>query len=73
MLPMKKRSLIGLLGPVFMLWFASSPASGQPPSATAVGSEVTSDFKCLVNNTLWDAEDVVTSPLYVAAPNSALR
>lgn len=30
------------------------------------------DFKYIINNTVLDAEDVVTSPLYVASPNSAL-
>jgi len=34
---------------------------------------VTSDFKYLVNNVFMDAEDVVTSPLYVTSPDSALR
>ena len=69
---MAKRRSVGLLAPVFLLFLASGPANAQP-SASAVGSEVTSDFKYLVNNTLLDAEDVVTSPLYVASSNSALR
>jgi membrane-associated phospholipid phosphatase len=34
------------------------------------GAEVTSDFKYLVNNSLLDAEDVVTSPLHIASPDS---
>jgi membrane-associated phospholipid phosphatase len=68
-----KGSSVGLLAPVFLLFFASGAANAQVPSASAIGSEVTSDFKYVVNNTLLDAEDVVTSPLYVASPDSALR
>ena len=68
-----KGSSVGLLVPVFLLLFASGPANAQVPSASAVGDEVTSDFKYVVNNALLDAEDVVTSPLYVASPDSALR
>ncbi len=71
--PLTKRSSIGLLAPVFLLLFASGLANAQPPSVSAVGNELTSDFKYLVNNTLLDAEDAFTSPLYVAAPDSALR
>jgi membrane-associated phospholipid phosphatase len=70
---MAKRSSIGLLAPVLLLLLASGPANAQLPSASAVGNEVTSDFKYLVNNTVLDAEDVFTSPLYVASPDSALR
>jgi membrane-associated phospholipid phosphatase len=71
--PLSKRSSIGLLAPAFLLLFVGGPANGQPPTASTVGEEVTSDFEYLVNNTLLDAEDVVTSPLYVASPDSALR
>lgn len=70
---MAKGSLIGLLSPVLLLMFASSPATAQPPTAAAIGIEVTSDLKYLANNTGWDAEDIATSPLYVASPDSALR
>jgi hypothetical protein len=38
-----------------------------------MGSEVVSDFKYVTNNALLDAEDIATSPLYVAAPDSPLR
>jgi membrane-associated phospholipid phosphatase len=62
-----------LLAPIFLLLFASGSANAQPPSASAVGNEVTSDFKYLINNIVLDAEDVVTAPLYVASPDSALR
>lgn len=42
-------------------------------SMSQAGSEVTDDFKYLVNNAQLDLEDIVTSPLYVASPESALR
>jgi membrane-associated phospholipid phosphatase len=38
-----------------------------------LGSEVTSDFKWLGNNVVWDAEDIVTSPLHIADPESPFR
>ena len=40
---------------------------------SSMGGEVVSDFKYLTNNTLLDVEDIATSPLYVASPDSALR
>ncbi len=42
-------------------------------SMSQAGSEISGDFKYLVNNTQLDLEDIVTSPLYVASPDSALR
>lgn len=42
-------------------------------SAAQAGSELTSDFGYVVDNVQLDLEDVVTSPLYVASPNSVLR
>jgi membrane-associated phospholipid phosphatase len=38
-----------------------------------MGGEVVSDFKYLTNNALLDAEDIATSPFYVASPDSPLR
>jgi membrane-associated phospholipid phosphatase len=41
--------------------------------AADVGGELISDFKYVTNNALLDLEDVATSPLYVASPDSPLR
>jgi membrane-associated phospholipid phosphatase len=41
-------------------------------SLAETGSEITSDFKYLANNSLLDAEDVITSPLYIASPQSPI-
>jgi membrane-associated phospholipid phosphatase len=68
-----KRKLVGLLASVFLLLSARAPAHAQSPTVSAVGNEMISDSKYLVNNTLLDAEDIALSPLYVASPNSALR
>jgi PAP2 superfamily len=38
-----------------------------------LGDDVTSDFKYLADNVLMDGEDIVTSPLYVTAPDSPFR
>jgi membrane-associated phospholipid phosphatase len=61
--------------PVILLFLALGTTQAQQPpqSISDVGSEVTDDFKYMVNNTFMDAEDVVTSPLYVASPDSPLR
>jgi len=59
-----------------LLTLAFIMASGMSflPSAQAgMGGEVVSDFKYLTNNALLDVEDIATSPLYVAAPDSPLR
>jgi membrane-associated phospholipid phosphatase len=70
---MAKTSSFCLLAPLLLVVLASGPADAQLSSASKVGNEVTSDFKYLVNNTVLDAEDIVTSPLYIASPDSALR
>lgn len=46
---------------------------GEPPSFSLVGGEIISDFKYGVNSVQLDAEDVFSSPLYLASPNSVLR
>jgi membrane-associated phospholipid phosphatase len=51
---------------------ASNTSFAQTRTAS-MGGEVVSDFKYLTNNTLLDVEDIATSPLYVASPDSALR
>lgn len=38
-----------------------------------LGQEITSDFKYTVDNVQMDAEDIVTSPLYIASDHSVLR
>jgi len=51
----------------------SGTALAQTPHPASLGAEVISDFKYLTNNALLDTEDIITSPLYVASPDSALR
>lgn len=51
----------------------SGTALAQTPHPASLGAEVVSDFKYLTNNALLDTEDIITSPLYVASPDSALR
>jgi hypothetical protein len=51
----------------------SGTAVAQTARSTTLGGEVVSDFKYLTNNALLDTEDILTSPLYVASPDSALR
>ena len=71
--PSKARiSLLSIIGLIALLLMVSAAASAQTVSASGLGGEVTSDFKYIVNNTLLDAEDVATSPLYVALSNSPL-
>lgn len=61
-----------LIAVSFQLIFVTGVANAQP-SPSQLGGELFSDVQYLGNNVLWDAEDVVTSPLYVASPNSPLR
>src|SRR5262249_2556322 len=49
---------------------ASGTSFVQPTQAASIGGELASDFKFLANNALLDAEDIATSPLYVASPAS---
>lgn len=51
----------------------SGTALAQTPHPASLGAEVVSDFKYLTNNALLDTEDIITSPLYVVSPDSALR
>jgi membrane-associated phospholipid phosphatase len=41
--------------------------------AAGMGGELVSDFKYVTNNALLDVEDIATSPLYVASPDSPVR
>ena len=54
----------------FIIGDRSAHAQSKP---SKLGGQLLSDVKYLGNNLLWDAEDTVTAPLYVASPNSALR
>jgi membrane-associated phospholipid phosphatase len=51
----------------------SSASFAQTTRTATTGGELVSDFKYLTNNALLDAEDIATSPLYLAAPDSPLR
>ncbi len=51
-----------------------SPGSANAQqSLSQAGSDVTGDFGYLINNAQLDLEDIVTSPLYIASPNSVFR
>src|SRR5713101_7656452 len=58
-----------------LTFFVASGAATAQQTATTQGpiSEITSDFKYAANNAVMDGEDIVTSPLYIASPDSALR
>ncbi len=55
-----------------IVWTVPVMLQGQS-GFSLLGSELTSDGKYLGNNLVWDAEDVVTSPLYIADQNSPFR
>ncbi len=66
----------GYLGACFAALFLlalTGTAQSQPPSLSTAGSELTGDLAYLTDNIQLDLEDVVTSPLYVASPNSPFR
>jgi membrane-associated phospholipid phosphatase len=75
--------VIGLSGGSRMAWAGSldpmipslnfSPAFPSPPSFPELGNEVGNDFGYLIDNVQLDAEDIVTSPLYIASPNSVFK
>jgi hypothetical protein len=44
-----------------------------PPSISKLGSEIFDDSRWLVDSMQLDVEDVLTSPLYIAAPQSPFR
>jgi hypothetical protein len=62
----------GLLLTVLLMWPGTVLAQA-PPSVSKLGGEVLSDSAWLVDSLQLDIEDIVTSPLYVAAPQSPLR
>lgn len=65
----------------YSVWTVAVPLSvllagqalAQAGHPAAIGPEVVSDFKYLTNNALLDAEDIITSPIYIASKDSALR
>ncbi|MBV8362638.1 MAG: phosphatase PAP2 family protein [Deltaproteobacteria bacterium] len=57
----------------FLVLFVFRTTSAQAALPATLGGEVVSDFKYLTNNALLDTEDILTSPLYIASPDSALR
>lgn len=61
-----------LSSPLLLLLLAL-PAAAQPPALSVAGRELTDDVKYLVDNIQLDVEDVVTAPLHIASPDSALR
>jgi hypothetical protein len=59
---------------VVLLMRPAYAAGGQPyPSFSGLGGELADDSRWFVNSIQLDIEDVATSPLYVAAPESPLR
>jgi membrane-associated phospholipid phosphatase len=58
---------------VTFLLFLVITVAVQPARAFDIGQELISDFKYLTNNALLDTEDIATSPLYIASPDSPLR
>ncbi len=52
---------------------AKTASAQQPTGISGWGSDVTSDFKYLADNVIMDGEDIATSPLYAAAPDSPFR
>jgi hypothetical protein len=50
-----------------------SAAAQSPPSFSRLGNEIAHDSRWFVDSIQLDIEDIATSPLYVAAPQSPLR
>jgi hypothetical protein len=65
-----KRRICSLTLAVLVVSTTSFRATAR---AAGIGSALVSDFKYLTNNALLDVEDIATSPLYAAAPDSPLR
>jgi hypothetical protein len=67
---------IAALGSLLIATFladSSAVAVPSPPSISKLGSEVSGDSRWLVDSLQLDVEDILTAPLYVAAPQSPLR
>jgi len=68
--------LFGLLRRIFiavLLAGSTAAAAQSPPSISRAGAEVFGDSQWLVDSIQLDLEDILTAPLYVAAPQSPLR
>jgi len=70
---MTARYTVWIIAIPLSVLLVSGTALAQTPRPASLGAEVVSDFKYLTNNALLDTEDIITSPLYVASPDSALR
>lgn len=51
----------------------ANPSLVHAARAANMGRELVAGFKYITNNALLDVEDIATSPLYVASPDSPLR
>ena len=51
----------------------SGTSFAQTSRMANIGDELVSDFKYMTNNAVLDAEDIATSPMYAASPDSPLR
>lgn len=72
-LPSIATSGLGFVLVAVILAGSSAMAVPPPPSISKLGSEVFDDSRWLVDSLQLDVEDVLTAPLYVAAPQSPLR
>ncbi len=63
--------IVSIAAAITML--AGAPRAAAQVTLSQAGGEVKDDVKYLVNNTQLDLEDVLTSPLHVADPDSPLR
>ncbi len=64
---------LGLFCTATMLGWPGCAAAQASPSISKIGSDLADDSRWLVDSLQLDLEDVVTSPLYVAAPQSPFR
>src|SRR6266446_2612118 len=74
--PMQLRIIArAALGCIFIaaVLAGSAAAAESPPSISKLGSEVSEDSRWLVDSLQLDLEDILTAPLYVAAPQSPFR
>ncbi len=70
---MPEQRAIWLVALSLSILIASVSSFAETAAFADMGPEVISDFKYLSNNALLDAEDIVTSPLYVVSAGSPLR
>jgi len=67
------RALLECICLVALLACPPSAAAQSPPSFSRLGNEIAHDSRWFVDSIQLDIEDIATSPLYVAAPQSPLR